>query len=67
MEGNVASPTQDPGGDALIPFFYRDKLCTPLWALDRRQSVGHVSVQQVQKLRQRPKIAPFVLEMSVAV
>jgi hypothetical protein len=40
-----------------------------LWALDRWQSVGHVlaSVQQVQKLRRRPKTAPFVPEMSVVV
>ena len=69
VEGNVASPRQDSGGGALAPFFYRYKLCTPLWALDRWQSVGHVlaSVQQVQKLRRRPKTAPFVPEMSVVV
>src|SRR2546423_13815018 len=56
--------TQDSGGDVLIPFFYRYKLCTSLWALDRWQSVGHVlaSAQQVQKLRRRPKTAPFVPE-----
>jgi hypothetical protein len=47
------------GGDALAPLFFRYKLCIPLWALDRWQSV--------QKLRRRPKTAAFVPEMSVVV